>query len=134
MPSMDRSFYIQNMTGKQIIYTGEVAPSEGDSQFELRRLYNAEPNGPILFLVPGFEWDRSRFIPDVVIEPGKNAWGFHWSPTEDWQKIPPLDRIKLFYSVLIIKDSEGKILMTLDTIREDDFTTTEYGTIFLVIK
>jgi hypothetical protein len=134
MPAMYREFYIQNMTGKQIIYTGEVAPSESTQFGKWERYFFFEENDKILFQVPIFEWDRRRFIPDVVIEPGISAWGFRWAPTENWQKIPPLERIKLFYSVLTIRDSEGKILMTLDAIREDDFTTTEYGDIFLVIK
>ena len=131
MPAKRRFLYISNMTNSLININCEIAPPDGVPAPTWRQKFYSETGEMILFCV---DLNYSRSIFPFISQPEKKSVLFQWLPIIRVEEIPPIEKLNLFYSFLDIKDAEGNILKTLDTITEDDLTIDEYGDINLIIK
>ena len=133
MPARYIRFYVKNMTTTSIMITSEVAPPDTENFSSWESYYYTENNERIIFVVPIFEYEKQRYA-NIIIPSGESSMVFRWVPTKNWEQIPTLQRLKLFYSTLIIKDNDNNILKTINTITEDEIVVNEYGEYFLLIK
>jgi hypothetical protein len=133
MPLILPSLYAKNMTDLTITINREIAPSEGVTFAQWERYFITELNEMVGLFVRG-DYSVKRWTFPIVLRPGESKAVFQWYPFQETEKIPPLEKLKLFHSFFIVKDDTGNILKTLDSFTENDFTFDEYGNTVLLIQ
>jgi hypothetical protein len=131
--STEPFFYVKNMTNLTITIISEIAPSEGTNLGTWERYYITESDEMVGLFVRG-DYSVKRWTFPIILQPGENAGLFCWYPFLKTERIPPLEKLKLFHSFFIVEDDMGNILKTLDSFTEDDFIFDEQGNIVLLIK
>ena len=136
-PSRDPFFYMKNMLNLTITVTETIAPSEGISHAYWDRYFITETNEKILLRVNADSPKHGRTF-QFVVQPEEGAVIlFRWTAFPQTEKIPPAEKLKLFFSSFIITDDNGNILKTLDSFTENDFTIhriDEFDNITLLIQ
>jgi len=128
-------FRVKNTTNLPLTILLENAPSDVCLSLSVwTRFYYTESNERAVLYVFG---DHGRVaFPPITVLPGvtRGIFSYFDTPFTRVYLIPPLERLRLLFSVFDITDEEGDIFKTIDSFTEDDITFDEWGDIVLLIR
>jgi len=125
-------YQVKNMTPLTLIIITETPPSEEDWISPWVRYYFTENNERVGLFVQGDHGIRP--VHPLIMQPGHTSVLFEWTPVTGTERIPPLEKLRLFHPSFIVMDEAGNTLKTLDSFAEDDFIFDEFGNIILLIR